>query len=277
MEQKTFTAEDFKLLYEVNCNDKTEKKNGLTYLSWAWAWAEFKKRFPTATYEIKKFDGLPYLVDSATGIIVYTSVTVNDLTHEMWLPVMDGANKAMKLEQYQYNVWNRFKNQWETKTVEAATMFDINKTIMRCLTKNLAMFGLGLYIYAGEDLPETIDIDTPAAEAAAPAPAEQPKPAATTRKPRQKKTDDLPPDNAPAPAAEAAAPAAQQKREVKHIAMSDTDALQQIIDWTMRQPNTEAAIQRASIGYDWEQDALDYVVKSVKERFAFINDLHGNQ
>ena len=237
MEQKTFTAEDFKLLYEVNCNDKTEKKNGLTYLSWAWAWAEFKKRFPTATYEIKKFDGLPYLVDSATGIIVYTSVTVNDLTHEMWLPVMDGANKAMKLEQYQYNVWNRFKNQWETKTVEAATMFDINKTIMRCLTKNLAMFGLGLYIYAGEDLPETIDID--------------------------------------APAAEAAAPAAQQKREVKHIAMSDTDALQQIIDWTMRQPNTEAAIQKISIGYDWEQAALDYVVAQVKERFAFINDLHG--
>ena len=273
MEQKTFTAEDFKLLYEVNCNDKTEKKNGLTYLSWAWAWAEFKKRFPTATYEIKKFDGLPYLVDSATGIIVYTSVTVNDLTHEMWLPVMDGANKAMKLEQYQYNVWNRFKNQWETKTVEAATMFDINKTIMRCLTKNLAMFGLGLYIYAGEDLPETIDIDTPAQTAAAPA--EQPKPSTTTRKPRQKKADDLPPDNAPAPAAEAAAPAAQQKREVKHIAMSDTDALQQIIDWTMRQPNTEAAIQKISIGYDWEQAALDYVVAQVKERFAFINDLHG--
>ena len=270
MEQKTFTAEDFKLLYEVNCNEKTEKKNGLTYLSWTWAWAEFKKRFPTATYEIKKFDGLPYLVDSATGIIVYTSVTVNDLTHEMWLPVMDGANKAMKLEQYQYNVWNRYKNQWETKTVEAATMFDINKTIMRCLTKNLAMFGLGLYIYAGEDLPETIDIETSAHTVEATA--EQSKPIATTRKPRQKKTDDLPPDNAPAPAA-----AAQQQREVKHIAMSDTDALQQIIDWTMRQPDTNAAIQKISIGYDWEQAALDYVVKSVKERFAFINDLHGNQ
>ena len=114
-----------------------------------------------------------------------------------------------------------------------------------------------------------------AAEAAAPAPAEQPKSSTTTRKPRQKKTDDLPPDNAPAPAAEAAAPAAQQKREVKHIAMSDTDALQQIIDWTMRQPNTEAAIQKISIGYDWEQAALDYVVAQVKERFAFINDLHG--
>ena len=273
MEQKTFTAEDFKLLYEVNCNDKTEKKNGLTYLSWAWAWAEFKKRFPTATYDIKKFDGLPYLVDSATGIIVYTSVTVNDLTHEMWLPVMDGANKAMKLEQYQYQVWNRYKNQWETKTVEAATMFDINKTIMRCLTKNLAMFGLGLYIYAGEDLPETIEIDAPAQTAEAPAGEGQQE--QKQRKPRQKKSD-LPPDTAQAAAPAApAAPAAQQQREVKHIAMSDTAALQQIIDWTMRQPNTEAAIQKISIGYDWEQDALDYVVNQVKERFAFINDLHG--
>ena len=273
MEQKTFTAEDFKLLYEVNCNDKTEKKNGLTYLSWAWAWAEFKKRFPTATYDIKKFDGLPYLVDSATGIIVYTSVTVNDLTHEMWLPVMDGANKAMKLEQYQYQVWNRYKNQWETKTVEAATMFDINKTIMRCLTKNLAMFGLGLYIYAGEDLPETIEIDAPAQTTEAPAGEDQQE--QKQRKPRQKKSD-LPPDTAQAAAPAApAAPAAQQQREVKHIAMSDTAALQQIIDWTMRQPNTEAAIQKISIGYDWEQDALDYVVNQVKERFAFINDLHG--
>lgn len=273
MEQKTFTAEDFKLLYEVNCNDKTEKKNGLTYLSWAWAWAEFKKRFPTATYDIKKFDGLPYLVDSATGIIVYTSVTVNDLTHEMWLPVMDGANKAMKLEQYQYNIWNRYEKKWETKTVEAATMFDINKTIMRCLTKNLAMFGLGLYIYAGEDLPETIEIDAPAQTAEAPAGEDQQE--QKQRKPRQKKSD-LPADTAQAAAPAApAAPAAQQQREVKHIAMSDTAALQQIIDWTMRQPNTEAAIQKISIGYDWEQAALDYVVNQVKERFAFINDLHG--
>jgi hypothetical protein len=72
----------------------------------------------------------------------------------MWLPVMDGANKAMKRTPYTYKVWNRQTKQWTEKTVAAATMFDINKTIMRCLVKNLAMFGLGLYIYAGEDLPE---------------------------------------------------------------------------------------------------------------------------
>ena len=80
--------------------------------------------------------------------MVYTRVTVGNITHEMWLPVMDGANRAMKSTPYTYTT------KFGEKTVEAFTMFDINKTIMRCLTKNLAMFGLGIYIYAGEDLPE---------------------------------------------------------------------------------------------------------------------------
>jgi len=126
----------FEELFTINCNDKTETKNGLPYLSWVWAWAEVAKRHPTATYEVVKFDGLPY-VASPLGIMTYTRVTINDITHEMWLPVMNHKNQALKIEQ--------------------ATMFDINKTIMRCLTKNLAMFGLGLYIYAGEDLPEESD------------------------------------------------------------------------------------------------------------------------
>jgi len=119
-------------LYKVNVSDKTEKKGNLTYLSWCWAWAEFKKVYPDANYEVKKFNGLPYVHDEKTGYMVYTSVTAEGLTYEMWLPVMDARNKTLK----------------------NAEMFDINKTIMRCLTKNLAMFGLGLYIYAGEDLPE---------------------------------------------------------------------------------------------------------------------------
>lgn len=140
----------FEKLYQMNVNDKTETKNGLTYLSWSWAWAEFKKVHPTATYEVKKFEnGLPYAYDPNTGYMVYTTVTVDGLTHEMWLPVMDGNNKAMKSEPY------TFKTKYKEFTVNAATMFDINKTIMRCLTKNLAMFGLGLYVYSGEDLPET--------------------------------------------------------------------------------------------------------------------------
>lgn len=142
---------DFKELYSVNVNENVEKKNGLSYLSWAWAWAEFMKRYPQADYEIVKFDGLPYAYDPNTGYMVYTKVTVDGQTREMWLPVMDSANKAMKSEPY------TITNKWgKETTVEAATMFDINKTIMRCLVKNLAMFGLGLYIYAGEDLPEEV-------------------------------------------------------------------------------------------------------------------------
>ena len=141
--------EHFNKLYGINVNGHTEEKNGLTYLSWAWAWAEIKRVYPDATYTIKKFENsLPYVYDEKVGYMVFTEVTIEGLTYEMWLPVMDGANKAMKSEPYTY------KTKYGEKTVEAATMFDINKTIMRCLVKNLAMFGLGMYIYAGEDLPE---------------------------------------------------------------------------------------------------------------------------
>lgn len=157
----------FNKLFSINCNEKTEKKsNGsteLTYLSWTYAWAEVKKMFPNANYEILKFgeNKLPYVYDEKTGYMVFTVVQIEDIEHEMWLPVMDSSNKAMKDKPYTYKVK---KYNYETKsysyiekTVEAATMFDINKTIMRCLTKNLAMFGLGLYIYSGEDLPENIE------------------------------------------------------------------------------------------------------------------------
>lgn len=154
--QEEIRREGFNNLYALNVNDRTEKKNGLTYLTWAHAWAEFKKQYPSATYKIVKDanTNLPYFVDERLGIIVYTEVTVDGLTYEMWLPVMDGANKAMRLEPYTYQVWDKTKNTYVEKRVDAASMFDINKTIMRCLVKNLAMFGLGLYIYAGEDLPE---------------------------------------------------------------------------------------------------------------------------
>lgn len=132
----------FEEIMKINVNEKTEKKGILTYLSWAWAWAEFKKVYPDAQYEVVKFaDGKPYYHDDKTGYMVYTKVTAEGLTYEMWLPVMDSRSRALL----------------------DATMFDINKTIMRCLTKNLAMFGLGLYIYAGEDLPEGEDKPKPPA------------------------------------------------------------------------------------------------------------------
>lgn len=152
----------FEKLSSINVNEKTEQKNGLTYLSWAWAWQEFKKVYPEATYTIKRNEqGLPYIYDESLGYMVFTEVKVGELIHEMWLPVMDGANKAMKNKPYKYQVkeykFGKATGNILEKTVEPATMFDINKTIMRCLTKNLAMFGLGLYIYAGEDLPENPD------------------------------------------------------------------------------------------------------------------------
>lgn len=152
---------NFDELEKIDCSEKIEKRsNGskeLSYLSWAWAWSIFKKKCPDATYTIKKFQNsknelVPYMYDENTGYMVNTEITADGITYEMWLPVMNTANKAMKSLPYEYNVKNYGKI--ETKMVEAATMFDINKTIMRCLVKNMAMFGLGLYIYAGEDLPE---------------------------------------------------------------------------------------------------------------------------
>jgi hypothetical protein len=142
----------FEKLNTLNVNDHVSVKNNgktdLKYLSWAWAWESIKKLYPEANYTIERFeDNKPYLYDENLGFMVFTSVTIGELTHEMWLPVMNGANKAMKAKPYTY------KTKYGDKSVEPATMMDINTTIMRCLTKNLAMFGLGLYIYAGEDLP----------------------------------------------------------------------------------------------------------------------------
>lgn len=154
----------FEELLSLNLNGKTEKRKSggveLTYLSWSYAVAEFTKAYPNFTYEIKMFEGKPYIYDENTGYMVFTSITAENQTKEMWLPVMDGANKAMKRESYKYVVKKKDKFTGKIteveKTVEPASMFDVNKTIMRCLVKNMAMFGLGLYIYNGEDLPEAV-------------------------------------------------------------------------------------------------------------------------
>lgn len=124
----------FETLNSINVNGHTEKKNGLTYLSWAWAWAEVKKAYPDATYTIyENRDGLFYHTDGNT-CWVKTGVTINGIEHIEYLPVMDFKNKSIP--------------------VAAVTSFDVNKAIQRSLTKAVARHGLGLYIYAGEDLPE---------------------------------------------------------------------------------------------------------------------------
>lgn len=142
----------FERLSAINVNEHVEKKDNLTYLSWAWAWSQTKRECPDATYKILETE-----YDEALGFMCHTQVTIEGETLEMWLPVMDGKNKSMKKVPYSYST------KYGDKQVESATTFDINKTLMRCLVKNLAMFGLGIYIYAGEDLPE--------AEVSAPAPA----------------------------------------------------------------------------------------------------------
>ena len=120
-------AIDFKDHLEVKKSGNTELK----YVSWAYAWAEVKKLYPSASYEVKKFNGLPYVYDPITGFMVYTSVTIEGVSHEMWLPVLDGANKAMKAVPYTYTTpkWDynpqtrrREKVGMEERTVEAASI-----------------------------------------------------------------------------------------------------------------------------------------------------------
>ena len=139
----------FDRLSAINVNEHVEKKDNLTYLSWAWAWSVTKKECPDASYTI-----LPTDYDDDLGFMCHTSVTIEGQTLEMWLPVMDGKNKSMKKKAYSY------ATKYGDKQVDAATTFDINKTLMRCLVKNLAMFGLGIYIYAGEDVPEVLAKDS---------------------------------------------------------------------------------------------------------------------
>lgn len=124
----------FERLFEINVNHHAEMKNGLSYLPWAYAWAEVKKIYPKANYKIYETrDGCIYFTDGRT-CWVKTGVTIEELEHIEVLPVMDYRNKSIPLE----NI----------------TSFDVNKSIQRSLTKALARHGLGLYLYAGEDLPE---------------------------------------------------------------------------------------------------------------------------
>lgn len=182
----------FETLSTINVNDKVEKKNGLNYLSWIWAWSEVKKRYPSANYFVREFVdernvARPYLFDENLGYIVQTVVTIDGESIPMQLPVMDGANKAQK------NVVYKYSTKYGEKSVEPATMFDINTAIMRCLVKNLAMFGMGAYIYAGEDLPQEQKDDSkelpplPSKQVEAPKSGAVNTPAPTNNKPKKAK------------------------------------------------------------------------------------------
>jgi hypothetical protein len=135
-------------MLHINVNDHTEKKNGLTYLSWAWAWAEALKVDPEATWEPVEYpqpDGTlaPAMYLGNGTAMVKTVVTVKGIKRSCMLPVMDHRNKA----------------------IPQPDAFAVNTAIMRCMTKALSMHGLGLYIYAGEDLPQGDAPETPAEKA----------------------------------------------------------------------------------------------------------------
>ncbi|MGS0418128.1 DUF1071 domain-containing protein [Bacillus cereus] len=115
----------------MDCTEHVEKKGRFSYLSWAWAVKKLREVDPTATWEVKRFDGVPYLKTDC-GYFVEVEVTVQGLPLSQIHPILNNQNKP----------------------IAEPNSFDINTSIQRCLVKAIALHGLGLYIYAGEDLPE---------------------------------------------------------------------------------------------------------------------------
>jgi len=124
-------------LSKINVNEHTEKKNGLTYLSWAWAWGVLKEHYPSAKFEkhIQFPSGLPYIVDANGYAYVQVTVTADEESATELFPVLDHRNRA----------------------IQNPSAFDINTAMQRCLAKSISYLGLGHYIYAGEDLPQGDD------------------------------------------------------------------------------------------------------------------------
>ena len=149
-------TEIYEKLSNIDVSNLIEKKNGLNYISWANAWHEVSKNY-NIDYKVHYFDGKPYLFDENLGYMVKTTVSIlsttnimtENITKEMHLFVMDGKNKAQRHIEYTYDTKYSKDNK-----VEPATMFDINTTIMRCLVKNIALFGFGISLYKGEDINE---------------------------------------------------------------------------------------------------------------------------
>ena len=138
------------MLLKKNVNEHVEKKNGLSYLSWAWAWAEALKADPTANYRIEMFDCKCYMDINGTAM-VFVTVTMFGKPMTCQLPVMDNFNRPISIEGT--TTTNKYGKEVTTKL----DSFNVNTAIMRCMTKGLALHGLGMYLYSGEDLPEEGD------------------------------------------------------------------------------------------------------------------------
>ena len=216
----------FETLNAVNCNEHTEKKNGLTYLSWAWAWAEVKKRYPLSYYKIYEDEnGRPYFTDGRTcwvktGVIVApapeAAASGFGIEHIEYLPVMDYNNRSIPLEK--------------------VTSTDVNKSIQRSLTKACARHGLGLYIYAGEDLPEGEP------EKTAETPVEAPKPTRVRVRPARPNKEPQAPVLAPA----------------KKLVTDEN--IKKIVDWVCSVPEgiqREERVAKAEESYEWPGQLLN--------------------
>lgn len=308
-------------LSQIDVNEKTEQKNGLTYLSWAWAFAEIFKRFPDASYEVKDHVNTyvvhaentplayqvvePFLFNYHLGYLVTTSVTIEGVTKTMQLPVMDGANKAQKHENYTYKGWEyvsvpgqqKKQRKQVDKLAEAATMFDINTTIMRCLVKNFAMHGLGAYIYAGEDLPEDISaLIKKELEEVGQKPAEEvkeaPKTAAkTTTKKTTAKTEakveakpstEMPDDSAHLPAQPLAESDVENKKNftaIKTAELKEAKTHDEVFE-VLKALDPVKVLAIGTMEFNWKFKNLDEVVeamskgelKAVKERLISLVD-----
>jgi hypothetical protein len=134
-------------LLKTNVNEHSETKNGLTYLSWAWAWAEALKADPTATFKVEMFGDKCYMEINGTAM-VWVTVTMFGKPMVCQLPVMDSGNKPISI------AGTTTINKHGKEVVTKLDSFNVNTAIMRCMTKAISLHGLGLYIYAGEDLPE---------------------------------------------------------------------------------------------------------------------------
>ena len=209
----------FEVLSAVNCNLHTEKKGGLTYLSWPWAWHEVKIRYPFANYGVCEDEhGRPYFSDGHT-CWVKVFVTIEGITHTEYLPIMDARNNSIPADK--------------------VTSFDMNKAIQRALTKACARHGLGLYIYAGEDLPEDIQGET---DKPSETPVEKPK---TTR---TKKTT----------TATEKAPQAPVSATGKKVVTDQN--IKKIVEWVCSVPEGEERLERmkkAEDGYEWPGQLLN--------------------
>ena len=137
-------------LLKKNVNDHVEKKNGLSYLSWAWAWAEALKADPQASFSVQMFGDKCYMEINGTAM-VWVTVIMFGKPMTCQLPVMDSSNKAIPLKGY--TAVSKYGKEYRVE----CDAFAVNTAIMRCMTKALALHGLGMYLYSGEDLPEEGD------------------------------------------------------------------------------------------------------------------------